>query len=349
MTTVLQSTSFFKAAALALAALGLPLLGACVSSRPFLQAANRELVWPPPPSEPRVRFLGEISGDLIGSNGQSKLQELLYGTTPAARLVTPHGVSVDQGGTRVAIADPNAHCVHILNMVSNEYVRVDRAGDVFLEAPVGVAWGTDALYLSDPPRNAVESYSVDGNRVTHQQTMNPGVAQRPAGLAFDYDHTVLLVCDSHAHQIHVWDARGTAVRTMGKPGSSAGELRFPAHVACAPDGSIVVSDAMNFRVQRFSNDGAPLDSFGRKGDAAGDIALPKGIAADSKGNLWVVDAQFENVQAFTAEGQLLLAFGGEGHASGEFWLPSGACIDRQDRLWIADTYNRRIQVFQLMP
>ena len=111
---------------------------------------------------------------------------------------------------------------------------------------------------------------------------------------------------------------------------------------------MVVSDTLNFRVQRFELDGAFVRSIGGKGNGAGDFSLPKGVAVDREGNLYVVDAHFENVQMFRADGRLLLAFGEEGVGRAQFSIPGGVAIDPDDRVWVADSRNGRLQVFQYL-
>lgn len=323
-------------------------LPACTQNRALLQPALGLHVWPAPPEPPRVRYIGEISGAMAGSNDRSRAAEILFGPTPQRQLVTPSAVAVDGAGERVAIADPNGLCVHVLQLATNKSVAIDSAGRAPLEGPMGTAWGENQLFVSDPQRKVVDVFDIRDMDVQHVRSIS-GIFERPVGLAFDAKKGLLHVCDSARHTVFVVDPAGTLVRSIGGPGSGPGQLRFPTNVTCADDGSSAVADSMNFRVQRFSSEGQFVGGFGRKGDAAGDLALPKGVAFDSQGNVWVVDAQFENVQAFNPNGELLLALGGEGHGPGEFWLPAGAAIDRQQRLWVADTYNRRVQIFQLMP
>lgn len=324
----------------------------CAPKAGFFHPSSGSFVWPKSPEPPKISHFADISGQFSGPRDASALQRVLFGPESMSRLVTPHAVAVDPTGILVAVADMNAHCVHVFNLETNTYLPVEKVdAQTALAAPVGVAWSSEALYVSDPPRLAVEVFAVTPNlkNVRHVRTLGAGAFLRPTGLAYDLRRNLLYVCDSAKHQIAVLSDDGAAQRTIGAPGGGEGQFRYPAHVTCANDGTIAVSDSMNFRVQRFSSEGQFLSTFGRKGDAAGDLALPKGVAADRVGNLWVVDAQFENVQAFNSQGELLLAFGGEGHGPGEFWLPAGAFIDGKDRLWIADTYNRRVQAFQLMP
>ncbi len=131
-------------------------------------------------------------------------------------------------------------------------------------------------------------------------------------------------------------------------GASEGEFRFPAFVDVAPDGTLYVSDGMNFRVQAFDRAGEYLLRIGQHGDVPGSFARPKGVATDSEGHLYVVDAAFNNVQMFDGDGRLLLVFGEFGNLDGQVWMPAGIAIDGSDRIYLADRYNDRIQVFQYM-
>jgi len=317
----------------------------------FLTPANQSIVWPPPPAEPRVRYLGEIGGTLHAAAPRgfgSSLNAFFYGPTEPPHLVTPHAVAMNDDGRRLAVADPMIGCVHVLDLGSSLYRRVEPLTglDAVLKCPVGVAWAGEVLYIVDAVAHTV--YAV-GDEVTPARSFGTDELIRPAGIAFNPTNRRLYVTDSGAHALAVFELDGTFVTGIGSRGSATGLLNFPSQAACAPDGTVAVADSMNFRVQRFGPEGEPLGGFGRKGDAAGDFALPKGVAVDSNGFLWVVDAQFENVQTFAPDGRLALTIGAEGHGPGQFWLPAGIAIDRQRRMWIADTYNRRVQAFELLP
>lgn len=317
----------------------------------MLRPAGQRLVWPGPPAEARVELLGTIERDFTrGVDGARRItwQRVLWGEESSnPGLVTPQAVAVHADGTRLAIADPNAACVHVLKLETNRYQRIAKDGDVraVLEAPVAVAWLEDALWIADAKQTTI----LKVREGSTPQVFGMDVFQRPAGLAVDSIRKIVYVSDAGRHEIIAMDSQGNLIHRFGTRGSGDGQLNFPAQLAVAPDGSVVVADALNFRIQRFDPEGQFQHQFGRKGNAGGDFALPKGVAVDSRGQTWVVDAQFENVQAFDSRGRLLMAFGGEGPAPGQFWLPAGVAIDTRDRLWIADTYNRRIQVFQLRP
>ena len=330
---------------------GIVLMAMVGCARPrngLLVPATEQWVWPPPPAAPRVRFVGQIAGELQSkAEGGRVLREFFFGPEGHPHLVTPYALAVHSDGNRVAIADPNAGCVHLLDLQRDQYSQiaaVAKNGSA-LESPVGVAWAGDVLCVADAELRKV--VLVNGER--QDDSIGEGELIRPSGVAFNPINGLLYVCDAAAHGIFVFDLDGRLVRRIGSRGGGPGQFNYPCHIACEPEGTLVVADALNFRVQRFAPDGEFLGHFGQKGDAGGDFALPKGVAVDSRGAIWVVDAQFENVQAFDRDGRLLLVFGREGREPGEFWLPAGMAIDGQDRMWIADSYNRRVQVFELLP
>jgi len=125
-----------------------------------------------------------------------------------------------------------------------------------------------------------------------------------------------------------------------------GQFNHPTHLALDASGALLVTDALNFRIQALSQDGAFLWKFGHQGNGSGDFAAPKGIAADAGGHYYVVDALFDLVQIFDQRGQLLLVFGERGEQPGQLMLPRGIFVSEQDKVYVADAYNHRVQVFQ---
>ncbi|MBI4717074.1 MAG: hypothetical protein HY763_04660 [Planctomycetes bacterium] len=341
------------------AALFAPAGGCSAPPKPFFESATERLVWPSPPDEPRVRYLGQFAGEITvprSNRLRGAWNELLYGPDDPPRLITPHAVAVDATSRWLAIADTNAKCVHLLELQRPAYLRIEGSATAgaLLECPVAVAWRGEQLVVADATAHAV--LVVAGLSTAGGTTAGPsavrvigrGALQRPAGVACHPTNGLIYVSDAAMHAVLAFDESGSVVRTFGARGTGPGEFNRPGQLAFAPDGSLVIADVMSFRIQRFTPEGVFLGGFGAKGDAAGDFALPKGVAVDAEGNVWVADAQFENVQAFAPDGRLLLAFGGEGRGAGEFWLPAGMTIDGQRRLWVADSYNRRVQAFELL-
>ncbi len=325
----------------------------CAAPRgPIFDPPDPPIVWPPPPDEPRIRYIGELTGEAslgVRPKGWAAVRAVIAGPQPTGRFVAPTAVAV--AGSKVFVADRGTKPVagvHVLDLDARRYAFITDAGGEPLGWPIDVAIAGSLVAVADAQRSCVELFEPSGR---HVRTIRDGL-KRPASLAFDPQTQSLYVLDSAAHGVAVFTLDGTPRGRFGSRGLEPGRFNYPTALTLADFGGfrrLVVADAMNFRVQILEPDGSPLRVFGQKGDAAGDFALPRDVAVDSAGHIYVLDNQFENVQIFDAAGRLLMAFGREGHAPGEFWLPSGITIDATDRIWIADTYNRRVQVFERIP
>lgn len=313
---------------------------------PVFPESRPALVWPKPPDLPRIRYIGQLTGEAsLGARpkGLDALGAIFTGPKPRIAFSTPMAVAVH--GDTIYVADAQNHSVYVLNVATRAFGTISQAAGKPLEWPIDLAMSGDSLLVVDSSRAAIFAFDSLGN---YQRALGQGPLKRPVAIAVDRSSRDLWVLDSGAHDCKVLDAAGQLKHTFGQRGSGAGQFNFPVGLGLHPAIGAVVADSMNFRVQLLGDDGASKAVFGQKGDAAGDFALPRDVAIDSQGHLYVLDNQFENVQIFDAAGRLLMAFGQEGRGPGEFYLPSGITIDEQDRIWIADTYNRRVQVFQYL-
>jgi hypothetical protein len=142
---------------------------------------------------------------------------------------------------------------------------------------------------------------------------------------------------------------GKLKRTIGEKGPAEGQFAKPTHLVVDRQGSVYVTDAFNFRVQKFDPEGKFLKSYGYLGDAFGAFARPKGLDIDRDGHLYVVDAAFENVQIFDVKtGELLLFFGGAGTAPGSMYLPAGIHIDYRNLAYFSNFVDRDFRLKYLV-
>ncbi len=325
------------------------LLSACRAvPKPILEEPSPAIVWPPPPQPPRIRYVGQLrnTDDLKAPDrGLSALGRLFVGKSPPAPLYGPRAVAVTPDAIRVWVADPGGRCMHLFDLQRRAYLKIEKAGDTHLLAPVAVALGpTGSIYVCDSEQVAVYRLSDADGRLLEALRL-PEELLRPVAVYYDDAADELYVVDSAGHDIKVLGPDGALRRIIGHRGEKPGEFNFPS--AIAADGtSLWIADSGNHRVQSISRGGQTGVSFGQAGDAPGDLALPKSVALDPAGHLYVVDGRFENIQIFDQQGQLLLFFGEEGSGPGQFWLPGGIFIEPSGRIWVCDSYNRRLQVFQ---
>ncbi len=327
--------------------LGGALAGCQAALRPVFPAVTPAIVWPAPPDQPRVRYVGELRGEeSLGARPRrwEVLRSLVAGPRPPVEFSRPTAVGVV--GQRVFVADVGLGAVHLLDIEQRTHKLILGNPSDPLQVPIDVLALPDAtIVVVDRGRAAIDFLDLDGQWL---RTWSCADLRAPVSAAWDARRGLLWVADVADHTCYALQ-KGAIVRRLGGRGSAPGEFNFPSAVAWSAAVGLVVADAMNFRVQVFDDQDRPLAVFGRKGDAAGDFARPRDVAVDSEGHVYTLDNQFENVQVFDQSGRLLMALGRGGTEAGEFALPAGITIDSLDRIWVVDSYNRRVQVFQYLP
>ena len=312
----------------------------------LFEPIEQSRAWPPPPSIPRIKYVGALadSSDLKPARtAREGLLSVLRGPRPPIKFTGPHTTAL--GGTDlVAVADAAGGTVHIINLLDRTHTVVAGSDEQRFGTPIGATWAGERLFITDAKHGEVVELDVHGKTLNR---FGRDELKRPVGIAYAAQRDQLYVVDGDAGCIKVFGTGGLIIATIGHPGVETGAFNYPTHL-CIRGDRLVVADSGNFRVQLLDLDGNTVRSIGMKGDGAGDFSLPKGVAVDSEGHIYVVDAHFENVQVFDEFGQLLMEFGQEGSGPGEFVLPAGVSIDVNDRIWVADSGNRRVQVFDYM-
>jgi len=307
-----------------------------------------KLVWPSPPEEARVMFVGTLSTekDLKKEISWSEgFGELVFGKKEMGFMVGPYSIAVDDK-SRIYVADTAAGLVQVFDLIEREYRQFDAmSDDKSLQMPISLALIDEKIYVVDSELRQVSVFDLDGK---HIFSFGSNHLKRPSGIAYSPAKDIIFIADAASHTIYLFDKKGELLGTMGKRGTEPGEFNYPTHLCVDNNGLLYVSDTLNYRIQIFDADGKFIRMFGQHGDRPGYFAHPCGIAVDMQGHIFVTDRQFENVQIFDSNGQILLAFGQEGSGYGQFWLPAGIFIDRKNRIYVADSFNKRVQVFELL-
>ncbi len=346
-------------------------------------APRGEVVWPPPPEQPRIRYAGYLHSEIdVGKelSFAAKVKRTLLGTRESMiGLRRPHDVYVGEP-PRFYVTDKGHRGLVVFDVERKAAEVWTGEGPGQLRRPMGVGGdGQGRIYVTDPGTQRVVVFDTSGAFI--HTFGGPQVLRNPIDVVVDADRDRVYVVDSHLHQIVVFNRNGDLLERIGRQevdpdtleappplepghrgreqvggpsdlfanrGSGSGEFRFPTFAALAPDGTLYVTDALNSRIQAFDPSGRYLREFGRPGDTPGSFARPKGVAVDAEGHVYVVDAAFSNVQIFDGEGRLLLAFGSMGRGGGQLWLPEAIHINSEGQVYVVDSVNSRVQIFEYL-
>ena len=84
----------------------------------------------------------------------------------------------------------------------------------------------------------------------------------------------------------------------GDPGDQVGQLQTPYGLVFDQDGTLLVCEYANHRIQRFTREGKSLEIWGGYGKEPGQLLHPWGLALDSKRRMHVLDSENYRVQRF---------------------------------------------------
>jgi iron(III) transport system ATP-binding protein len=175
-------------------------------------------------------------------------------------------------------------------------------------APRSVAVGPgDEVYVLDTV-GRVLVYTAEG-QLARQWRMPDAKVGRPEGLCILTNGEVV-VCDTHYHQVVVFDQTGAVRRAFGRQGTGPGEFIYPVAVTVDSTGDLYVAEyGSNDRIQKFHPDGTHILTFGGFGAKSGEFQRPSGIVwRDDK--IYAVDAFNNRLQVFSDTGRFLQVLDG---------------------------------------
>jgi len=312
------------------------------------------LVWPSPPDQPRIRYVGQYFGelDLLGKKQiKGGVLERIAGVTVTPeerpRLFKPYSVAVDSKG-RVYVTDTGQNNVFVFDLENKKLeFRGDKAPASLL-MPIGVALDEgDRLFVSDSKLHQITCFGPEGKV---EGIFGESDLVRPAGMAVDNPLRRLYVADVGGKRIAVFDLDSFKLlryfaEIKDNDADRTGALTNPNSIAIDPDGLLYVTDAIVPRVFVYDTDGNFVRVWGKRGDGPGMFGRPKGIAIDADGHVYVADALLDRLQVFSQEGKPLLSFSGNGWGPGQFMLMAGLAIDSRNRIIAVDQMPARIEVF----
>jgi len=286
----------------------------------------------------------------------------------------PAGWSFGGVSEAVGVATDSAGNVFVLTRGEHPVVVFDREGR-FLRSwgeglcarPHGITIGPDdAVYLVDDFGHCVYKCDSSGRVLltlgtpgrgseTGAQGLDYRTIQRVAG-PFNYPTNLavgtggdLYVADGYGNaRIHRFSADGKLLQSWGEPGAGPGQLHVPHGIAVDRDGTILVCDRENHRLERFSPEGEFLEEWTG-------IARPCEVAVDPAGNIYIAELGYRagmfpgnvappgattggRISIYSPDKKLLSRFGGGDtpSAPGDFFAPHDITIDRFGDVYVGE-------------
>ena len=196
------------------------------------------------------------------------------------------------------------------------------------------------VFVADPGDHVIHMLNLETRQYARWSVPNH-LLQSPVGLAFDAGGRRLLVSDSAAKTIFIFDNAGTYAGDLGK-----GVLVHPCGLTVNPaNGSILVVDVALHQIIVFSPAGQVISRLGTRGDSLGTFNYPTNIALDHRGRAYVSDSLNFRVQQFSPQLAPLRQIGKQGDMPGYFSQPKGLSLDTEDHLYVVDSQFEAIQIF----
>jgi DNA-binding beta-propeller fold protein YncE len=171
----------------------------------------------------------------------------------------------------------------------------------------------------------------------------------------------LYVADAGRDVVQILDADGTVQATLGQSGTRAGEFDDPMGLDPTNGQTLLVADAGNGRIQRFSAELQYLEALpvgstgggawgerafddGRDGSSVQGQGRPIAVASSDGDETFVIDGGQDAVVKFDAQRRAERIIGG-GIGGGELRAPVALTLDRNRRLYVADAEREAVFIY----
>ncbi len=306
---------------------------------------ENEIVWPPPPDEPRVKYIKTYTSEDDFASKLGLVFSTLAGKRGNIQLSRPFDVCSDGKG-KVFVSDVTQGVI-VFDELEKKVKLLGEESPIPLGSPLGIAYGNNKVFVGIIELGQVVVFSSDGKYLT--SIGKPNTFPNPVDVAYDELNKRVIIVDNKMHQVFVYSDSGDSLLTIGQRGEEDGEFNFPQSADVDSGGNIYVIDAFNFRIEVFDAQGKYLRKYGEQGNVYGTFSRPKGIALDKHNNIYVVDAIHQNFQIFNNDFELLMFVGKFSNRDNRgFQNPIGIDIDQNNFIYVTDYLNQRVQVFQLL-
>jgi DNA-binding beta-propeller fold protein YncE len=139
------------------------------------------------------------------------------------------------------------------------------------------------------------------------------------------------------------------VTRFGERGTGPGKVKDPHGFAFDRDRNLIITDALDNRVYRFSKQGKYLGELGfGAGSDSGQFKQPRDVKVDAAGNIIIADADNHRIQVFDPKGKFVRMYGKKGSDPGDMLRVHALEFGTDGKLYAVDVDNSRVMVFDPM-
>ena len=164
----------------------------------------------------------------------------------------------------------------------------------------------------------------------------------PSGIAVNKQGDIAVV-DNLGHCVFVFNKEGNCLKQIGKEGVDPGQFKYPTGVLFLNDHEVLVTDALNNRIQHINiQTGTVLKTFGKKGEGKGHFMVPYSVHLDHANRLIVTETRNNRVQVMSKEGEALFTIGDSGP---EKLSTPYSCISYKNIFLVTERDNHVVKAF----
>jgi len=276
----------------------------------------------------------------VGENTKSYQNRSLEKSVPqeTSQEISTLLITVDSNDCTMKIIDTNGDIIKFAGS------RGDGPGEFRNPKKVAVYPDSNLVAVSDFANKRVQIFSLPNLELIGSIDN----LEFPTGLAF-FDKQ-LFVIESWLGSIAVFDFSSSSIPTspvvnLGGKGIEPAQFETPEDLHITKDGSIIIADSGNNRVQKLSKDFTPIWLVTSDQIPEG-FDHPKGVF-EYNGEVFVVDTGNSRIVVLDSkDGMLKRIIGKFGKDEGGLNSPSAVCV-ANNKIFVADTWNNRITTFTI--
>ena len=280
----------------------------------------------------------------------------LYQIGGSGVFTDPRGIEVT-ADKKLIIADEWDYALKEYSYTSSGATKVremfgNPAPKTGANSPRGLALDSDGhIYASDWwNQRIIRTDTSGGGFFTWGQR---GIRGESGSLNFQWGVAVqpgtnnVFVANRESHEIKVFNHDGVQLWAWGKRGSANGDITFPQGLAFDNDGTLLVADSGNGRIQRFSVGSNSLTwkaSYGTPGTGIGQLQMPTGVDTAADGTIWIADTKNNRIVSYKPSTNTWAAFVKpvSPRPTKSFNVPWGVTVAPDGAIWVADTGRQRL-------